>query len=73
MTWVLDGQKVKAVYLGVLVKGVVQSSRVKYGGKVQYEVLLDEPLQFPWRTDLTESVLVDVTLNNSEEYILEVI
>lgn len=59
MAWILDGEKVKGKYLGVTVSGTVESSRVKYGGKVQYTVVLDEPKQFPWRTDLTEVVLID--------------
>ena len=59
MAWILDGEKVKGKYLGVTVSGTVESSRVKYGGNVQYTVVLDEPKQFPWRTDLTEVVLID--------------
>ena len=59
MAWILDGEKVQGKYLGVTVRGTVESSRVKYGGKVQYTVVLDKPEQFPWRTDLTEVVLID--------------
>ena len=54
-----DGEKLEASYLGVPVSGTVQSSRVKYGGDLQYTVLLDEPVQFRWRSDLTSVVLVD--------------
>ena len=32
-----------------LIQGVVIESRVKYGGKVQLTVLLDKPIQLPWR------------------------
>jgi hypothetical protein len=59
MSWVLDGQKVKAKYLGETVTGVVVDSRVKYGGKVQYTVELDSPVQFRWRTEPTDRVLID--------------
>jgi hypothetical protein len=59
MSWVLDGQKVKAKYLGETVTGVVVDSRVKYGGKVQYTVELDSPVQFRWRSEPTDRVLID--------------
>lgn len=59
MSWVLDGQKVKAKYLGETVTGVVVDSRVKYGGKVQYTVELDAPVQFRWRSEPSSRVLVD--------------
>ncbi len=59
MSWILDGQKIKANYLGETVTGVVVDSRVKYGGKVQYTVELDSPVQFRWRSEPTDRVLVD--------------
>ena len=59
MSWILDGQKVKAKYLGETVTGVVVDSRVKYGGKVQYTVELDAPVQFRWRSEPSSRVLVD--------------
>jgi hypothetical protein len=59
MSWILDGQKIKANYLGETVTGVVVDSRVKYGGKVQYTVELDAPVQFRWRSEPTDRVLVD--------------
>jgi hypothetical protein len=59
MSWVKDGSTIKANYLGTVVSGVVLDSRVKYGGKVQYTVELDQPVQFRWRTDTTSRVLVD--------------
>jgi hypothetical protein len=59
MSWVLDGQKIKANYLGETVTGMVVDSRVKYGGKVQYTVELDAPVQFPWRSEPSSRVLVD--------------
>ena len=38
MSWILDGQRVKAKYYGIPVVGVVTHSRVKYGGAVQHTV-----------------------------------
>jgi hypothetical protein len=59
MGWCKDGSTIKANYLGDEVVGVVKNSRVKYGGKVQYTVLLDAPVQFRWRTEPTSVVLID--------------
>ena len=59
MSWCKDGSTIKADYLGDEVVGVVQSSRVKYGGTVQYAVKLDEPVQFRWRSQPTKVVLID--------------
>jgi hypothetical protein len=45
MGWIKDGSTIKANYLGDFeVVGIVTESRVKYGGKVQYTVKLDEPV-----------------------------
>ena len=59
MSWILDGSRIKAKYLGVPVAGLVLDSRVKYGGKVQYTVELDEPVLFRWRSEPTTRVLID--------------
>jgi hypothetical protein len=59
MGWCKDGSTIKANYLGDEVVGVVQESRVKYGGKVQYRVKLDEPVQLRWRSEPTDVVLID--------------
>jgi hypothetical protein len=59
MSWILDGQKISACYLGTAVTGRVISSRVKYGGKVQYTLELDEPVQLPWRSEPATTLLVD--------------
>lgn len=59
MSWVKDGEVVDAVYCGVPVRGVVQSSRVKYGGRVQYTIQLEMPIKFKWRDESTNIVLVD--------------
>ena len=57
--WVKDGQVIVAHYLGETVRGTVESSRVKYGGRVQYTVTLDQPVQFPWRSVPSTRVLID--------------
>jgi len=59
MGWIKDGNTIVAHYHGVFVRGVVESSRVKYGGKVQYTVNLQHPVQFPWRSEPTTRVLID--------------
>jgi hypothetical protein len=61
MGWIKDGEQIKARYLGELVSGTVESSRVKYGGSVQYTVVLDRPVQFRWRSEPSTRVLVDDT------------
>jgi hypothetical protein len=58
-SWIKDGQRIKARYMDVPVTGVVESSRVRYGGLVQYTVILEEPIQLPWRAEPTDRVLID--------------
>ena len=61
MSWNKEGEHVAGVYLGAYtVTGVVQSSRVKYGGKVQHQVILDKPVTVFGRT-------ADVLLIDDEE------
>jgi hypothetical protein len=59
MSWYLDGLSIVGVYMGQEVSGVVESSRVKYGGKVQHTVVLNKPVQFRWRNEPTSRVLLD--------------
>ena len=59
MGWNKDGSTIKAEYMGQEVVGVVLDSRVKYGGKVQYRLQLDEPVMLRWRNELTEILLID--------------
>lgn len=59
MSWIKDGEFIKARYLGQEVSGTVESSRVKYGGEVQYTVTLDTPVQFPWRREPSCRVLIN--------------
>ena len=58
-TWIKDGNTIVANYLGETVQGTVIDSRVKYGGKVQYTVVLDKPVQFRWRSEPSTRVLID--------------
>lgn len=58
-TWIKDGKNIVANYLGETVRGTVESSRVKYGGTVQYTVNLNQPVQFPWRSEPSTTVLID--------------
>lgn len=39
-----DGGRISAIKWGRNITGVVESSRVKYGGELQYYVRLDEPV-----------------------------
>jgi hypothetical protein len=60
MAWIKDGKRVTARYLGSdSVTGLVVESRVRYGGKVSYTVILDKPVQFRWRSEPTTVVIVD--------------
>jgi hypothetical protein len=44
--WVLDGQTIRGYYCGILVEGLVEDSRVKYGTDIQYRVKLQTRLNF---------------------------
>ena len=45
MNWDLTGMTIWARYMGEFdVYGVVESSRVKYGGEVQHTIRLPEPM-----------------------------
>ena len=60
MGWIKDGQRVQASYLGTEPRtGIVVDSRVRYGGKVSYTVILDQAVTFPWRSEPTTLVIVD--------------
>ena len=66
-SWIKDGKRVQARYLGSeSVQGIVVESRVRYGGKVCYTVILDQPTQFPWRSDAATVVIVDQTEIDAE-------
>ena len=66
-SWIKDGVRVRARYLGSEpVVGTVTESRVRYGGKVCYTVILDTPVQFPWRSEPADVVIVDQTEIDAE-------
>ena len=56
---IADGGRISAVWHGRAITGVVESSRVKYGGKVQYTVNLDAPVMLRWRSEPTSCLLID--------------
>lgn len=59
MSWDMEGKMVAVKYYGNICTGVVESSRVKYGGKVQHTVNLDQPITLRWRSEPVVRVLVD--------------
>lgn len=59
MSWIKDGSIVRANYLDCEITGLVMDSRVKYGGTVQYKIVLDTPLSLPWRSEPVKQVLID--------------
>ena len=66
MNRIQDGEKIKANRHGHLVTGVVESSRVTYGGRLQYTVVLDKPVQYRWRSEPSPTILAyhDEVLEN---------
>ena len=45
MNWNLEGLKVEGLYMGeYCISGLVDCSRVKYGGEVAHTIVLDNPL-----------------------------
>lgn len=61
MTWHLEGKRVKGNYYGVMVEGVVMSSRVKYGGGVQHTVHIEPPITLRWRAEPVHILLLNDT------------
>lgn len=46
MSWNLEGKRINGLYMGLFpYTGLVEESRVKYGGAVQHTVLVDEPFK----------------------------
>jgi hypothetical protein len=58
MGWNKNGSTVVADYLGQKVTGIVTESRVKYGGKVQYTLAVDN-IFINVRGDYANILLVD--------------
>jgi hypothetical protein len=63
---IADGGRISAVWHGRAITGVVESSRVKYGGTLQYSVKLDAPIP-PSGNRLYDDVL---GLEELREYVL---
>lgn len=58
MVWNLEGKRINGLYMGLFpYSGLVTESRVKYGGKVQHTVKVDEP--FKVYGEMREVVLVE--------------
>jgi hypothetical protein len=58
MQWNLTGKRINGIYLGLWpYSGTVLESRVKYGGKVQHTVQVDEP--FKVYGEVRERILVE--------------
>ena len=58
--WNYEGMQVFGDYLGFSVSGIVELSRVAYGGEVKHYVVLTEEIQLPWRSDLTDRVILSM-------------
>jgi|VirMetMinimDraft_7_1064189.scaffolds.fasta_scaffold96534_3 hypothetical protein len=58
--WNYEGLRVSGDYLGFPVTGVVNLSRVAFGGDIKHTVVLDEQLQLPWRNELTDCVILSM-------------
>jgi hypothetical protein len=59
MGWNKDGSTIKAKYLGEYeFTGVVQESRVSYGGRVLYTVVCDEPIVLDFCNEPRNVVIV---------------
>ena len=57
MNWDLEGCRVNGLYMGLFpYSGLIESSRVKYGGEVQHTVVVDEP--FKVYGEMRERILV---------------
>jgi hypothetical protein len=59
MSWNKECQKITAMCQGQQVTGTVESSRLKYGGKVQHLLILEKPIQLRWRAEPTDRLLID--------------
>lgn len=60
MSWNLEGMHIEAVYLDdYRVSGVVELSRVAYGGRVHHTIQLDQPLDLPWNSVARDRVIVE--------------
>jgi hypothetical protein len=60
MGWNKNGSTIRGQYLGEYeFTGIVQESRVSYGGKVLYTVIVDEPIALPFTSETRSVVIVN--------------
>ena len=75
--WHLEGKKVKVMYLGEYEGvGVVESSRVTYGGMVKHWVKLDKPIELNFDTDegrFRDAVYIYEHWKEDENELLEIL
>ena len=56
-----EGKTVVGNYHGTTVTGKIESYRLAYGGRIRYTVCLDNPIQLPWRSELTDTVILNAS------------
>jgi hypothetical protein len=73
MNWDLAGKRINGIYMGLFpYSGLVEGSRVKYGGKVQHTVVVDEPFKVYGQVRdriLVESGTGEINRIIDEEYV----
>ena len=69
MSWDKSGTRISGTYYGIKYKGIIESTRVKYGGDVQYRVILDTPIDI-FGDGMMRTVLLIDKEENLGEYIL---
>ncbi len=67
MSWDKSGIRISGNYYGIKYNGIIESTRVKYGGDVQYRVELDSPINLYGEE---RTVLLIDKEENLGEYIL---
>ena len=66
MGWNKEFHTVKAMYLSEYpVIGVVTETRIRYGGSIQHELKLKEPLWMPW-SDVDDEPRTTVLVNDKQ-------
>ena len=74
--WQREGQIVKALYLGTEeCVGIIEHSRVAYGGKVKHSLKLYSKVSLPWRRIDTDFKFYDIGeyIGIDEENIVEIL
>jgi hypothetical protein len=63
--WDLTGKTIAATYYGATIVGMVESSRLLDGGKVQHTVLLFDSVRSHWRDRSVSRVVIDGSSESS--------